>query len=226
MKRSAGSGGFTLVEVLVATALLALVMLGLLTAMRSFAQTETRIDERIRSDDDLRVSERFLRTVLSAVSPRLRATAAGAPKEIDFAGSRDSMSWIGVMPARHGAGGLYRFHLHARPAAGDRPAALVLEFAPYVPGLDAPLDPSAVQERVMASAFGEVRFRYQDDPDSGEQWRDDWPHADRLPQRVGLNFDGGPQRRPELIVTVLPVAGPQQVASGGVAAGPTIGPLQ
>ena len=29
-------------------ALLALVMLGLLTAMRSFAQSETRIDERIR----------------------------------------------------------------------------------------------------------------------------------------------------------------------------------
>ena len=66
--------GFTLVEVLVATALLSLVMLGLLTAMRSFAQSETRIDERIRIDDDLRVSERFLRLVMGNVSPRPRAT--------------------------------------------------------------------------------------------------------------------------------------------------------
>jgi len=92
--------GFTLVEVLVATALLSLVMLGLLTAMRSFAQSETRIDERIRIDDDLRVGERFLRTVMATVSPRLRSTAAGAPKEIDFVGSAEAMRWIGVMPAR------------------------------------------------------------------------------------------------------------------------------
>ena len=108
--------GFTLVEVLVATALLALVMLGLLTAMRSFALSEKRIDERIRVDDDLRVGERFLRSVMATMSPRQRATPAGARKELDFAGGASDMRWIGVMPARHGAGGLYRFHLYARPA--------------------------------------------------------------------------------------------------------------
>lgn len=217
-------GGFTLLEVLVAMALLALVMAGLLTAMRSFAQSESRIDERIRIDDDLRVSERFLRTVLATASPRPRATPAGAPKEIDFEGGASEMRWIGVMPARHGAGGLYRFHLQGRPANGDEPAALVLEFAPFLPNLDAPVDPAAVLSRAMVTGIGEVRFRYQDDVASGAAWLDQWPHKDRLPRRIGLNVVGGSQPWPEIVVAVVPVASGLSGRSG-VGVGPTVGPL-
>jgi len=220
------AAGFTLVEVLVATALLSLVMLGLLTAMRSFAQTEARIDERIRIDGDLRAGERFLRTVMSTVSPRLRPTTAGAAKQIDFAGGADSMRWIGVMPARHGAGGLYRFHLYLRPAGADEPAALMLDFAPYAVGFEAPLDPAAAQSRVMLARVGEIRLRYQDDLRSGEQWLADWPHPDRLPKRIGLSVAGTTHPWPELLVGVLPVTGPSVVGrGGGLASGAVIGPF-
>jgi len=214
--------GFTLVEVLVATALLSLVMLGLLTAMRSFAQSETRIDERIRVDDDLRVSERFLRAIMATASPRLRPTAAGAQKEIDFVGGANEMRWIGVMPARHGAGGLYRFRLYARPATAEEPAALMLEFAPYVPGFEGPLDPAVVQSRVMATATAGVRFRYQDDPASDEQWLAEWPHTDHLPRRIGLSVASDRHPWPETIVAVLPVSG---AGRGGASDGPMVGPL-
>lgn len=212
--------GFTLVEVLIATALLSLVTLGLLTAMRSFAQTETRIDERIRLDDDLRTSERFLRSVMAAVSPRPRIAPAGAPRQIDFVGGEDEMRWIGVMPARHGAGGLYRFHLYARPAEGDAPATLVLEFAPYVSGFDAPLDPGTVQSRAMATSIAGVRFRYQDDIESGEQWLAAWPHVDRLPKRVGLSVASDRLPWPEMVVAVQSIPGPMQVGRGGIEVGP------
>jgi general secretion pathway protein J len=226
MTSKRGRRGFTLVEVLIATALLSLVMLGLLTAMRSFAQTETRIDERIRIDDDLRVSERFLRGIMSTVSPRLRATEAGAPKQIDFVGGPDAMRWIGVMPARHGAGGLYRFHLHARPPSADEPAALMLEFVPYVPGFETPLDPAAVQSRAMVTGVGAVRFRYQDDLNQDQQWVDEWSHVDRLPRRIGLSVVGTAQPWPEAIVGVIPVLGPSTVArGGGLADGAVIGPF-
>lgn len=214
--------GFTLVEVLVATAVLSLVMLGLLTAMRSFAQSETRIDERIRVDDDLRVGERFLRSVIAGVSPHPRAPAAGAPNVIDFVGSADALRWIGVMPARHGAGGLYRFSLQARPASAEGQAALVLEFSPFVPGFGSPLDPAAVQSRAMATGIRGVRFRYQDDLESGEQWLAEWTHVDRLPRRIGLSIDSDRLPWPELIVAVVPVPGPTQVGRGGT----TVGPVQ
>jgi len=226
MTRLRVARGFTLVEVLVATALLGLVTLGLLSAMRSFAQTETRIDDRIRMDDDLRVSERFLRTIVSTVSPRLRPTAAGEPKQIDFVGTTDSMRWIGVMPARHGAGGLYRFHLFTRPASADEPTALVLEFFPYVPGFEVALDPAAVQSRAMASGISEVRFRYQDDVDADEQWLPEWPHPDRLPTRIGLSVLAAAQPWPEILTGVIPVTGPSTIGSGGgLAGGPVIGPF-
>ena len=214
--------GFTLIEVLVGTAVLALVMLGLLTAMRSFAQSETRIDERIRIDDNLRVSERFLRTIMAGASPGLRSTAAGAPQKIDFAGGPDSLRWIGVMPARHGAGGLYRFHLHGRPASGDVPAALMLEFFPYVPGFEAPLDGDVAQSRTMALGIVEVHFRYQDDLKSGEQWLTEWPHVDRLPRRIGLTVTADAHPWPEVVVEVIDVSG--RIPSGRIAVGPALEP--
>jgi general secretion pathway protein J len=216
--------GFTLVEVLVAMALLSLLMLGLLTAMRSFAQSGARIDERIRIDDDLRVSERFLRTVVATVSPRIRPASAGAPREIDFYGRGDELRWIGVMPARHGAGGLYRFRLFAQPA-GEGVSALALEFFPYVPGFEAPLDPASVQSRVLAAGAGTVRFRYQDDLARGEQWLEDWPHKDRLPRRIDIALPTGHLSWPATVVAVTPVTGPLGIGrGGGLVSGPIIGP--
>ena len=216
--------GFTLIEVLVATALLSLVMLGLLTAMRAFASSEARIDERIRIDADLRVADAFLRGVVATVSPRIRSQAAGAPREIDFSGGAEDLHWVGVMPARHGAGGMYRLRLFLRPASVEEPAALVLEFSPYIAGFEAPLDPSAVQARVMASPVGGVRFRYQDDLKSGEQWHDAWPHTDRLPRRIGLSIVGTSHPWPEMVVGVIPASGPLSLGRGGAVAGPTVGP--
>jgi len=224
MKNRRTNSGFTLLEVLVATALLSLVMLGLLTAMRSFAHMEARIDDRIRVDDDLRVSERFLRGVVAAISPRMRSTEAGAPRQVDFAGGQDSMRWIGVMPARHGAGGLYRFHLYVRAANAEEPAALMLEFVPYVPGFETALDPGAVQSRPMAVGIGEIRFRYQGGPTEDEQWVAEWPHTDRIPRRIGLSILGAAQPWPELVVAVTPVSGPMPAGRGGVTAGPAVGP--
>ncbi len=214
--------GFTLVEVLVATALLSLVMLGLLTAMRSFAQTEARIDARIRIDDDLRVSERFLRATLATAAPIERPTAPGAQRQIDFSGGSESLRWIGVMPARYGAGGLYRFQLHGRSAGSDGPTQLLLEFFPYLPGFEVPLDGMTVQSRAMARGVGEVRFRYQDETGPGEQWVSEWPHPDRLPRRIGLLFPADGHPWPELVVEVVAAGG--QAAGRGIASGPTVGP--
>lgn len=226
MRKAPYARGFTLVEVLVATTLLTLVIAGLLTAMRSFAQTEERIDRRIRSDEDLRAAGPFLRSVISTVSPRLRAVPAGSAKQIDFSGGTGSLRWIGVMPARHGAGGLYRFHLHARPANADETAALLLEFSPYAPGIDAALDPAGAHSRVMATGVGEVAFRYRDDPRFGGEWLAEWPHADRLPTQIGLHVRGGSRAWPEIVVAVIPVVGPASVGrAGGLISGPIIGPF-
>ena len=53
--------GFTLVEILVAMSLLAVVMAATLSAMRTMAQTEVRVDERLQRIDQMRVVNGFLR---------------------------------------------------------------------------------------------------------------------------------------------------------------------
>jgi hypothetical protein len=100
----------------------------------------------------------------------------------------------------------------------------VLEFFPYVTGFAAPLEPTATQSRTMAAGIGEVSFRYQDNLESGEQWLADWPHADRLPRRIGLSVTGTGHPWPEMVVSVMAVSGPSPAGRGGVGAGPAVGP--
>ncbi len=68
--------GFTLVELLVVISLLSLVMLAMASALRTTAQTEERVDARLRKVDDLRTTDGFLRSVLGRVSMRTASSAS------------------------------------------------------------------------------------------------------------------------------------------------------
>ena len=60
-RKASLSGGFTLVEMLVALTLMSLVMLGMASAIRTMAQTEERIDVRVDRADEMRVASGFIR---------------------------------------------------------------------------------------------------------------------------------------------------------------------
>ena len=62
--------GFTLVELLVVMTLLSLVMLAMGSALRTTAQTEERIDQRLQRADEMRVANGFLREILGRLSAR------------------------------------------------------------------------------------------------------------------------------------------------------------
>ncbi len=209
--------GFTLVELLVSTALLALLMLALLAALRSFGQTEDRLDRLLQRDAELRTGASFLRGIVSAIAPRPLKTGAGMPKRIEFRGTAGELRWVGVMPARQGAGGLYRFRL-ARRTDGESPA-LVLQFAPYVAGAAAPVEGGAHESRVMAGRVRSVSFRYLGD-DAGAGWLDAWPDEERLPRRIGMKVATDRDEWPEILVTVVPVAGPDAPSRPGTEADP------
>ena len=63
--------GFTLVEMLVVLVLLSLIMLAVVSALRSVAQGSDRADARFERLDDERITRDFLRGVLARVSARL-----------------------------------------------------------------------------------------------------------------------------------------------------------
>lgn len=184
--RRRGLRGFTLVEILVAMSLLSVVMLALGSALRSIAQTEERIDQRLESADEMRIAAAFIRSTLERVSARKVAPAPPARQGVLFAADPVSVAWIGVMPARYGAGGRSFFRLGVEPTG--RTSALVIRFVPWV---DAPHFPdwSGAESRVLVRDVTRVSFRFQDGQASPPQWSADWPDRERLPDRLQLEVE-------------------------------------
>lgn len=218
------AAGFTLVELLVATAIFSLVGLALVAALRSVALTEAKIDERIATDEELRTAERFLRLTLGRASPQpAKAAEAGAPARVSFHGERTAMDWIGVMPARHGAGGLYRFRLQLQEPAGDAAGALVLQYAPLT-NRDAPLESGPLEARILVHGVSDLAFLYLDADAVEPKWDLGWSEVDRLPTHVGVRIHAGGKPWPEIRVALVPTT--EAAAKGRTrgASGITVGP--
>ncbi|MCL1961098.1 MAG: prepilin-type N-terminal cleavage/methylation domain-containing protein [Desulfovibrionaceae bacterium] len=202
--------GFTLVEVLIALSLLSLLMLVLTGAIRSMGQTEDRVEQRVAASDDYRATVNFLRDVLGRVSARkFHSTVADTPAEVPFFQAQpDSLAWIGILPARYGAGGRHYMRL-AVEGAGASAGQLVLRFAPWT---GAPV--FTAWEQASAQSLGPVEavsLRYLE-PASG-QWSTAWPPPGMasndlprtlLPAAIALQFDGPNPPWPPLVVALTP----------------------
>ena len=90
--------GFTLVEVLIALSLLAVLMLLLTGALRSAGQTETRVDQRLQQADELRIQ---VKLPAARVDAAIAAIWAVHPYEVPeivvtpiLDGNPDYLAWI------------------------------------------------------------------------------------------------------------------------------------
>lgn len=177
------SRGFTLVEVVISLALVSLVMLGLVGAMRTFGDSASRMESRSSAIDDLRIVPGFLEQILSRASPRARQSSdAGAPFGW-FEAYPQEMAWLGIMPGRHGAGGLSHFRLGLTEQSGS--AVLALQLAPFRGDGDAP-DWTRVEPEVVADQVVELAFRYLS-ADGGE-WLETWGGDEALPGWVSISI--------------------------------------
>ncbi len=193
---------------LVVLVLLSLLMLGLGGALRTVGQAGEKIDQRLARSDDFRVTRTFLRSVLGQVSATkvdsLQATTPGG--RVLFAGAPDALTWIGIMPARYGAGGRTFFRLSAEPVAGRR--ALVLRFIPWRDSPGFP-DWAGATARTLVGGVTGFALNYEDGRTMPTQWAPAWGFDDRLPDRVSLRIatEDGPW--PDLVIPlrVLPRGG-------------------
>lgn len=228
--------GFTLVEILVVMTLLSLVMLGMASAMRTMADTETRVDARLARVDKIRTVERFLQQVLGRVSyqrasslNRGAAPAAGSVQGGDvlrFEASTDSIAWVGIMPARPGMGGRYFFRLAAESSGQGQD--LVLRHLPWSPEqveLFPDWNAAASETIVRDLATFTVEAQADRAPDAAAQaawsadWQSGWPLTIALPERLRLRIADATGEWPLLIVPVRATAISDRGASGGFVIG-------
>lgn len=192
--------GFTLVEMLVTMALLSLLMLGMASALRSMAQTEERVDQRVERADELRIAAAFLRTTMGRLSVR----RTGAVQRQDespflFSGLRDAVVWVGIMPARHGVGGRFIFRLAVEGSSDT--SALVIRFVPWEGQVAMPNWDQA-DSRVLVRGVQAFEISYEDMAQQVRPlWVDRWVRTDGLPSRVRIDVATRDGPWPLLVVT-------------------------
>lgn len=206
--------GFTLVELLIVLVLLSLITLALASAMRTAAQTEERVDARLERIDDLRIASDFLRAVLGRVSAQKRGgVLEPGSSQHYFMGAASEVRWVGVMPARHGAGGRYHFRLHL---AEDQ--TLVLQ---YLPWLDAPAQPdwSLAPSATLAKGVASLSMQYEDASDEPVRWGAPWTVPDRMPARIAIHLQMVNGAWPELVVPLRALPGSDSRLRGPIFGG-------
>lgn len=227
--------GFTLLEMLVVMVLLSIIMLALVSALRGAGQSSERVDAKLWQQDEARVAENFVRGTLGRISARALPMgsslnqAASANTQLSskppvlFMGLPNEVSWVGVLPARYGAGGRNFFHLAVEPTGNT--SSLVLRYGPWSDQNVFP-DWGSLSSQVLLTDVTGVVIQYENDRpenlDANSEWMQSWDRPDYLPSRVVIGLQRGTQMPLEWVVPLraLPASWPEGL---GRPRGPVIG---
>jgi general secretion pathway protein J len=206
--------GFTLVELLVGVVILSMIMAGLLAALRSYAVTGERLDQRLRQEDENRLVLGFLRQVIGSAQP-ISEGKTDSRRQVWFFGGERDLQWVGVMPARHGVGGLYRMRLSLASGGSEESLQLVLDYAP----MDKPNNDAGwlthASRAVLFPAVRGMAITYEDPKaQPPERWLRHWPHPDRLPLRVRIDIERNGLPLPPQFISIL--GRPDSVTGTGI----------
>lgn len=198
------AGGFTLIEALVALALLALLAAVLQGALRDGARVWRAVEARSEAVETVAQVQGFLRARLAAAAAR--PGEAGWPA--GFEGTSQALSFSAPWPDAPPAGGLYRFRVSLGAGRGGA-AELRLDWAAEGPSRGGDVAGLA-GGRALLEGVGAVRLRYfgAPDPRGGPAvppgWSDAWEPQEGAPRLVAIEISFADGRRvwPTLIAAV------------------------
>ncbi|RPE79559.1 prepilin-type N-terminal cleavage/methylation domain-containing protein [Vulcaniibacterium tengchongense] len=202
------AGGFTLIEVMLATVLLA-AGLGLAFATLGAASRSAARGEAIARDSErMRAVEGFLRARLSAARPVAFGLDPGSALPLRFVGEPERLRFVADLPDYLGRGGPY-LHDFALVDDGDgvrMTLGLGMVLAGEVVEETAPRPPDTLVEGLRGARF---RYRALDETGRLGPWLDRWPASDRLPLLVEATLVDRDGRAWPPLVVALPQAGAQ-----------------
>jgi len=197
--------GFTLLELILAFALLGMVMLmvgsALRMATRSWDAGETHID----NVGQMRIAEGFLRQQFSQLHPWRWKKAQGAP--LAFKGEVERLRYTAPLVARAGQGGISWFQLSLEQS-GEAKQLVLRRLVPDSSLLAFPEFGDA-EKTVLADRVADLKLRYYGREGRAAEaqeptWRDTWEDPDRLPMLIELKIK--PEKGlawPELLVSPM-----------------------
>ena len=194
MQCKPSQSGFTLLEVIIATVLLAVIMTLLLGGMRlgadSWEQGERLADRAAR----ILVMDNFFRSHLSDVKPLQETNTdprqAGMPPKSIFHGGHDWLEYAGTLPPQV-RGGIYKFRLRL-VEDGER-NDLKLAMRPFSTGEKAQAEP--IEDVLALENVENLRITYYKKSNLGKEskWVEEWKE-NFLPSliRIDVKLRGEP----------------------------------
>jgi len=196
MSMRAASRGFTLLELLAALALLALLMLGVWSGIRTAAHTMHHGRVKVDRLDKVRGAERFLRRNFSQVTPIPWARDEEG-RAVVFDGGMHSMRFVAPLPGFLGRMGPQMQELALVPD-GHGAWRLEMSFAMLPPDGSQP-QPLGKPE-VLLTGIRQGRFVYRgfDLKNQDLGWRTSWARPTQLPSLVRVELQLADGRWPTL----------------------------
>lgn len=182
MKRAAG---FTLLEVLAAMALLALLLLGVYSGVRSATHTVEAGSLKIEQIDQVRSAQQFLRRELAQAMAQA-ITRDDSGNSTYFIGSGTEMRFVAPLPGYLGRMGPQLIRIKLVP--GDKGERLEATLAVLPPDGSAPKplgDPQVLVDGISGGGFSYRGLNAQGQP---MDWQSDWKEANTMPNVVTIKL--------------------------------------
>lgn len=205
--------GFTLIEVLLATVLLAGGLALAFATLVAATKTVNRGESIAGHSERIRAVEGFLRKRLTATRPVAFGTDPGSALPQRFIGESERLRFVADLPDYLGRGGPYLHDFTIERDGDDRRITLALTMV-QAGELIEERQPRAPE--VLVEGLRDARFRYRARDENGElgDWQEQWRSVEQLPLLVEVTLTDADGRAWPPLVVGLRLAGGYPV--GGV----------
>jgi general secretion pathway protein J len=212
------AAGFTLIEIILATVLLALGLTIAFASLHSANASVQRAEIAAARNEHLRAVQGFLYRMLQGAQPLVLARE---DRQVTyFVGAHDQVRFVASMPGYLSRGGPYALQLKLVPsAAGDGTQRLQFSYAMLVK--EKPLDDDGkLPPEDLLDGIAQAHFEYRalgSDSRIGA-WQDTWERPTELPLEIRLQLRFADATRPwPAFTTALPLGFARaQAANAGV----------
>lgn len=197
--------GFTLLEVMLAVMLLALLLAGTFGAIRTAVHAMHSGESAVDRTNRLRVAQEFMRRQISRIMPLAFGRDQSTATNFVFEGDAHSMRFVAPMPGYLSKGGPY---VQTLSFAGNRRGGKQLLFTDsMLNGFDLDEKKSDTEPSVLLDqiADGTFQFRTLDDDGQLTDWSDQWDDPSITPVMVRVMVTMLPEARIEFPAMEVPL---------------------
>jgi general secretion pathway protein J len=191
--------GFTLVELLVAITILAMVLVAVTGSVRASTRLAGSVTERAHSVDRQVQIRSFLRRHLTQASTMKLLVDAGR-EVVAFSGSSSRISFVAPMPESAATSGLHQLALQVEDS--EHGQQLVLLHVPFLPQLQGSNWNNEVGREVLLEDMQRIEFSYRGGDPATSYWSDEWNNPEVIPALIRIEFGSQDhQAWPHIIVS-------------------------